>query len=244
MPSLTCFNLRFTPSWLTILLSSLFMLLFIRLGYWQIQRADEKRGMIQAELAQAAKEPLPWDAQQRQPNQYQRIKLKGHFLSHLFLLDNQHQQHQFGYDALSPLLLADDTVILIDRGWLLGDSKRLQFPKIHIPKELVRLQGSVYFPSKNNWLLGANIEIKNNRLAIIENIDTQLISHILQKKVYPFIMRLDKHEANGFVREWTIVSMPVQRHLAYAFQWFAMSFSILVLFIALNLKRHNEQTIP
>ncbi len=243
MPSLTCFNLRFTPSWLTIIATTLFMTLFIRLGYWQMQRAAEKRSMIQAEHIQATKDPVLWNAQQRPPNQYQRIKLIGHFLSNVFLLDNQHQQHQFGYDVLSPLLLTDGSILLVDRGWLLGDSTRLRFPKVHTPKEFVYPQGSVYFPSKNNWLLGSNVEIKNKYLAIIENIDTQLISQILQKKVYPFIMRLDKQAENGFVREWPIVSMPAERHLAYAFQWLAMAFAILILFIALNLKRANEQAI-
>jgi surfeit locus 1 family protein len=62
----------------------------------------------------------------------------------------------------------------------------------------------------------------------------------LQKKVYPFIIRLDKQDAYGFVREWAIVSMPPQRHFAYAAQWFAMAGVILILFVALNVKRYEK----
>lgn len=87
------------------------------------------------------------------------------------------------------------------------------------------------------WILGVGLEEKENKMIIIERIDTKLVSQVLQKKVYPFIIRLDKQDAYGFVREWAIVSMPPQRHIAYALQWFAMALVILIIFVALNLKK-------
>ncbi|WP_274544559.1 SURF1 family cytochrome oxidase biogenesis protein [Legionella oakridgensis] len=74
---------------------------------------------------------------------------------------------------------------------------------------------------------------------VIEWIDTKIISQFLHKSVYPFIIRLDKKEANGFIRAWDIVSMPPQRHYAYAFQWFAIALVIFVLFISLNSKKRT-----
>ncbi|WP_019216188.1 SURF1 family cytochrome oxidase biogenesis protein [Legionella tunisiensis] len=62
----------------------------------------------------------------------------------------------------------------------------------------------------------------------------------MHKSVYPFIIRLDKSEADSYVREWAVVAMPPERHYAYALQWFAIAFVILILFIALNLKKTNE----
>ena len=50
-------------------------------------------------------------------------------------------------------------------------------------------------------------------------------------------MRLSTDESSGFVREWAIVSMPPVRHVGYAVQWFAMALAILILFIALNVKK-------
>ncbi|MDI1352426.1 MAG: SURF1 family protein, partial [bacterium] len=81
---------------------------------------------------------------------------------------------------------------------------------------------------------------KGQKTTIVESLDPKLVHQILQKKVYPFIIRLDKQDANGFVREWAIVSMPPQRHLAYAVQWFAMAFVILIIFVALNLKNEKK----
>jgi len=237
MPSLTCFNVRFTPNWLMIILATLFIGLFLHLGFWQIQRASEKEKMVAAEQALAKREPVKWEAGEKLPKQYQRIVLKGHYLNNMFLLDNQHHLHQFGYDVLSPLILDDGSVVMVDRGWVAGDRASHSFPGIEIPDGLIKLHGSAYFPSKKQWVLGPSIEEKENKIIILEIIDSKLLSQVLQKKVYPFIIRLDKNDAYGFVREWAIVSMPPQRHFGYALQWFAMALVILILFVSLNLKK-------
>lgn len=241
MPSLTCFNFRFTPNWLMIVLATLFISLFIRLGFWQIQRSDEKAKMIAAEESLAKQEPVQWGEGLILPKQYQRVKVKGAYLPNIFLLDNQHHQHQFGYDVISPLQLSNGAVVLVNRGWVPGDSTRRSFPETQIPDGTTNLQGSAYFPGKNQWVLGPGIEKKERGIIILELLDTNLVSQLLQKKVYPFIIRLDKQDAYGFVREWAIVSMPPQRHLAYALQWFAMALVILIIFVALNLKKENNE---
>lgn len=242
MLSLTCFKFRFTPSWLMLTLTIVFFSLFVRLGFWQIQRADEKKKMIVAQKNQEVQKPLPWTKSQKRPIQYERIILKGTYLPQIFLLDNQHYQHQFGYDVLSPFELVDGVLIMIDRGWVPGEMTRQIVPNIKIPNGLVTLQGSVYFPNKNQWVLGPALERKGNKTVILERLDTELISQVLQKTVSPFIIRLDKQDTNGFVREWATVSMPPQRHLAYALQWFVMALVVLILFVALNLKKKNEET--
>lgn len=242
MPSLTCFKLRFTPTWSMLILAIVFISLFVRLGFWQIQRANEKTQMIVAQKTQEKQKPVQWTKKQKLPLQYERIVLKGNYLSQVFLLDNQHHQHQFGYDVLSPIELSDGSVIMVDRGWVPGEMTRRVFPNIQTPKGLVKMQGSAYFPSKNQWVLGPVLEGKANKMIILERVDEQLISQILQKTVSPFIIRLDKQDTNGFVREWETVSMPPQRHLAYALQWFVMALVVLIIFVALNLKKKNEET--
>ncbi len=240
MPSVTCFKIRFTPSWLMIFLTLVVVSLFVYLGFWQIQRGAQKEKMVLAEAAMAKQEPILWDGQHQLPLQYQRIKVKGHYQSDIFLLDNQHQQHQFGYDVLSPLILNNEQVILVDRGWIAGDNTRRNFPTINTPHTEIQLQGRVYFPSNKQWVLGPNVEKKNTDLTILESLDTKTVSQILQKRVYPFIIRLDKREEHGFVRQWAIVSMPPERHLAYAWQWFAMAMVVFIIFVALNLKKDEK----
>lgn len=241
MPSVLFFKFRFTPSWKMLLITALFFALFLWLGLWQIHRSEEKLQMINA---QKKRENLPviyWDVKKKLPLQYQRIGLQGIYLPQTFLLDNQHHRHQFGYHVLTPFVLADDAVVMIDRGWIPGDVTRRVFPDIQIPSGFMKLEGTVYFPSINRWIFGPESEEKANKTVILERINQQLLSQILQKEVYPFIIRLDKQDTHGFVREWETVSMPPQRHLAYALQWFAMAFAVLIIFIALNLKKKDEE---
>ena len=240
MFSLTGFNVRFTPRWQMSLLALLAILFLSRLGFWQLQRAAEKKQMLLAHQVLAKQAPILWQPRNKLPLQYQPITVQGHFLSTVMLLDNQHYQHQFGYHVISPLILADGHVILIDRGWLAGDVTRQTLPKSRMPTGVIKLVGSAYYPSEKNWLLGQLIEKEQAESVVIELIDTKLIGQFLHKSVYPFIIRLGQHEADGYVREWAIVSMPPQRHYAYALQWFAMALVILILFIALNITTKKE----
>lgn len=240
MPSVTVFKYRFTPSWTMILLTTIFSIFFTQLGFWQIHRADEKQKMITAQEIMTHEAPVNWDRDQSSPQQYQSIRTQGQYLPQVFLLDNQHYQHQYGYQVISPLLLSSGEVLLVDRGWMAGDISRKNFPKVEIPANPLSVSGSVYFPSEKQWVLGPEMEKKGRNLFILERLDAKIVKQVLQKKVYPFIIRLDRNDPNGFIREWKIVSMPPQRHIAYAVQWFAMAFVILILFIALNLKKYEK----
>lgn len=243
MPSVPFFKFRFTPSWIMLFLTLFFIGLFLRLGFWQLHRAEEKKQMLAAYAGQENLDPVSWDASQKLPLQYTPIKISGTYLPQIFLLDNQHYQHQFGYNVLSPLELTDGSIMMIDRGWIPGDITRRVFPEIKTPANLIQLNGIAYFPSKGQWVLGQEYEKKDDNLIILERLEPQLLSQLLQKEVYPFIIRLDKQNTHGFVREWETVSMPPQRHWAYALQWFAMAGVLLIIFVALNLKKTNENTV-
>lgn len=234
---LTRFNALFKPRWAMTILALLAIAFFMRLGFWQLERASEKKQMMAALTGFSQQKASNWSSGNPLPAQYQPIQVQGHFLRTMLLLDNQHYQHQFGYDVVSPLVLADGHVVLIDRGWVAGDVTRRIFPDIETPSGFIQLTGSAYYSSEKNWLLGQALEKKKANLAIVELLDTHLISQFLHKSVYPFIIRLGKPAANGYVREWAVVAMPPERHYGYALQWFAMALVIFILFIALNLKK-------
>lgn len=242
MPSLPCFNRHFTPKWQMTLLTTIAVALLTFLGHWQLQRAGEKKGMIASVAAAARQQALDWSANQPLPKQYQALSVSGRYLPRILLLDNQYHAHQIGYDVLTPMLLDTGQVILIDRGWVKADQDRRQLPEISHPVRPLRLSGQAYYPSEKLWVLGELIEKKTPKTTLIEKIDTKIISQLLHKSVYPFIIRLDKSEADGYVRDWAVVSMPPERHKAYALQWFAMAFVLIVLFITLNLKKTDEKS--
>ncbi len=237
MTSLTRFSVRFTLSWRRSLFAFLSIMLLLCLGFWQLQRADEKKQMLSAHAHLAEQPSRLWVSNGQAPNQYQPIHVRGQFLSTILLLDNQHYRHQFGYHVVSPLQLENGKLILVDRGWLLGDITRQRLPIIKTPVGRVMVRGSAYYPSKNNWNSGPLIEKEQADSVVIETIDTKLISQFLHKPIYPFIIRLGPHEAAGYIRDWSIVAMPPERHYGYAVQWFAMAFVVFIIFITLTFKK-------
>jgi surfeit locus 1 family protein len=240
MPGLICFNRRFAPKWQITIIALLAIAFLTYLGFWQLQRAHEKKEMLARDASFAKRAPLQWSEVLANPQQYQSITVKGRYLPVVLLLDNQHHLHQFGYHVLTPLQISTDKVILIDRGFIAGDSDRNKLPDVFFPPEPLKLKGQVYYPGANSMALGQVLEKKAANLAIVESIDTKIISQFLQKSVYPFIIRLHKAVPYGYLREWAVVSMPPERHNAYALQWFAMALVVLVLFISLNTKKIDE----
>jgi surfeit locus 1 family protein len=235
--SVTRFRYTFTPSFRMMILSLLGMIIFTLLGFWQLHRAAEKKYIISAQQQAHRQLPTHWSYHASLPQQHARIIVEGHFLKQLFFLDNQHEQHQFGYHVISPFMLTNQHIILVDRGWVQGELTRTSLPIIETPNQHIELQGSAYYPSSKQWTLGQVFENKEPGIAIMERLDTKLTSQFLHKSVYPFIIRLDKDAPHGYQRVWRIINMPPERHLAYAFQWFAMSLVVLILFITLNLKK-------
>lgn len=236
MFSLTFFGVTFTFSWRMFLCAFVAILILMGLGHWQVMRAHEKKALLLQAQQKAAYSPVFWQGAVL-PEHYQSLRVQGTYLPQVFLLDNQHHAHQFGYDVLSALVLNNGAVVLVDRGWLKSDATRQVLPPVFIPKGSQKITGYAYYPSHKQWVLGTAIEPKTNQITVIEIIDTKLISKILHKSVYPFIIRLHSTEANGYVRQWPLVSMSPSRHIAYAIQWYAMAAIVLGLFIGLNVKK-------
>jgi surfeit locus 1 family protein len=238
MPGFSSFNKHLAGKLLWLLLTLIGIAFLSSLGFWQLHRAEEKKIILQKEAQQATIAPVLWESGQELPLQYVRIALTGTYLPDIFLLDNQHgKNHQFGFHVISPLLLPDETVVLIDRGFVTGSPLRQTFPVIHTPSETLTVQGIAWYPHLLPWTMGPLYEKKQAGLTIVEHIDTKMISGLLQKPIYPFIMRLHKAEKYGFEREWVLVSMQPERHQAYALQWFAMAVVLLFIYVGLNFRK-------
>ena len=58
----------------------------------------------------------------------------------------------------------------------------------------------------------------------------------LGQPLYPGVLLLDPVAADGFRRDWQPAGMTPERHVGYAVQWFALSLTLLVLYVVVNLK--------
>ena len=66
------------------------------------------------------------------------------------------------------------------------------------------------------------------------------LEQALQRRLASRILLLDPEVDDGFERVWTQhAEFGPDRHIAYAVQWFALAATMLIVYLALNLKRRQ-----
>lgn len=240
MHLLTRLAKQFTQNIGLSLLSFSFILLFLCLANWQFHRANEKKQLIKTYEMRQQQAPRLWKPQDPLPLAYEPITLQGHFLSQFILLDNQHENHAFGYHVLTPFLLSDHSIVLVNRGFI--PKERIQWTRADLGIQpldtLHEISGTVYFPSKQ-WILGPVLEKKMPKWMIVERLDLDLIQknlaqnfkQVLHKSTYPFIIRLTETSSAALSTHWTIIASTPERHIGYAIQWIGLAMVTLFLYI-------------
>ena len=229
------------PSWIILIATVVGVFCLSSLGVWQLQRAEEKKQILQNYELQRNNtlQSIRLPVTQPEKLRYQRTQLQGRYISSKqFVLDNQVHDHQVGYNILTPFKIIDtDFIVLVDRGWLPIGHSREQLPEIHVDENLRTITGQIYAPFGEPYTLG---EVDNRGTKwprLIQFLDFAALSQRLELTLQPFTLRLDNDQQDGFLREWKIFAFSAERHIAYAVQWFALAFTLIIIFIILHLPR-------
>jgi len=248
----------FSPKLIPTLATIILVPLLASLGLWQLDRADQKREIDKGVMQAQAMEALDLNTYVKKGNIkeasfskdfYRTASLSGHYdTDHQYLLDNRTYKGQAGYHVLTPFLL-DDTnqSVLINRGWITYQGTRENIPDITISKNTISIEGVMKKQGRAIVLNNANnIEkLETSYPKLIQSIQLSKLSKDLTIKntvekngeLLPIIIELDKADETGFIRDWQPYYGSIDKHNAYALQWFAFSGILLFLFIKLNTKR-------
>lgn len=216
----------------------LFLPLTIALGFWQLDRAEEKRLIIQE---QADRELLPAldnnELASATDLHLRRFDLLVEFdPERYFLLDNRVNRGRPGYEVLNLARLdSQNRLVMINRGWVAADLDRSQLPQIDIPLGPTEVQGYVYSPDTNYFMLG-DPSWTGTWPERIVYADAETIAARLRdgESLLRYQLRLAEDDASAFLAEWRLVNQQPGRHLGYAVQWFLMAIALLVLGIFAN----------
>ncbi len=208
-----------------------FMVLFIFLGSWQIHRYHYKKDLLNSYHQHHETNPKHFRTAVKQVSDFQHINVEGNYLNELtMLIQNRPYKGKIGFEVLTPLQIPGESkLLLINRGWIpsLEGSTAPPIPKIEGKQTL---KGYIKF-NEHQFILGQNIYYPNAKPLIIQKIDYPEISRILGQDFYPFLLRLDPGEPHGFVRDWIISTMPPERHMGYAVQWFVLALMVIIAYI-------------
>jgi cytochrome oxidase assembly protein ShyY1 len=238
------------PSWWAILLTAAGALLFIRLGIWQLHRADFKEALLRryAASASAPKQDFAKVAEMPPADGFPRVQVSGRYLvDRLYLLDNPQHDERGGVEVFAPFVVRDQAqpLLLVDLGFLPGNGTA-QVPQLPpLPTGEVSLEGLYVPPPPLGFEMGGNALARQTqwpKSSIF--LDPAEVAGDLGRPLYPRVLALDADPASIYVRVHTLdfSSMPPARHRAYAFQWFSFAIAAVVILLVLNRKRKPRES--
>lgn len=230
-------------SWFALALTAGGIALFVRLGFWQLDRADQAQALLDAFAAgpKSAAQELAAIATNPPVERFPRVRARGHFVADRgYLRDEQLHSGRVGVEAYAPFAIEGvAALLLVDRGWIAWERASAARPLLPaLPQGDMELSG-LYAPFPGSGLRVGYDASKQVAAwpKLTLSIDHDAIAMDLQQPLLPRVLLLDADPASGFERSWTPNLMPPQRHQAYAFQWFALAAAALGLFVLRHLKK-------
>lgn len=238
-------TLRF--NWAMAVFVVLTMAGLVRLGIWQLERAQEKIELHNDLLEMAKQAPdaiehIPlagreYDAIQLQNRQ---VVLTGRYLNEqsIFLIYQTYQE-QLGFEVITPLRLTHrDEIVLVSRGWTGANSYealRDNLPKIDGEQQVL---AQIYVPRAAEAERGTGVDALEAGSVtwplLIRHLNTKEMQALFDSPLFPYVVRLNEKQAGVLVRHWPAVSVDTGRNFSYALQWFAMAIALGVVALLLS----------
>ena len=234
--------------WLLALLVSA---LFCRLGFWQLDRMHQKQAMldaVHAVLAQRHALPLATAADARRTRDYDWSAGRGHFVdTPALLLDNQSRDEHAGvraYRVFQPAA-SGASPLLVELGWLPLPGDRT-LPAVPRPVGVVEVAGLLAPPPSAGLARGVAVPQANGTLLAVALDLPTLRERLRQPALAARVLKLDPALPLGYARDLDILpnTLPPQRHLGYAVQWFGLALAVLVTALVVTFHKFRSRPKP
>lgn len=239
------FRARLIPSLVTAIL----LPIFIALALWQLDRADFKYELrkLRQENSQKAETDLFSSDRDAQQMLNRKVRVNGRYLpDRTLLLVNRKYRGQPGYLLYTPMRLGDGVAtVLIARGWLRQSDGQL--PPWPQPAPLSgTIHGRVDVIPSVGIQLGEPDEGYRQWPKVVSYLTHDWLQGVLDGEVLPYVVKLRSDVDDGLIRDWPAFSqgqerMPPEKHTSYAVQWFALTITLALLYLMLNLKKSDSE---
>lgn len=210
---------------------------FVRLGFWQLDRLEEKKErnrVIAARSDGPAVDVLDVDLDL---GEYQHVRARGHFdTDGEVLIRNRAYRGTTGQHVVTPFVLTTGRAVLVNRGWI-GIEDEPPPP----PASEVVIEG-VLLATQTRGSVGPR-DPAEGELDVLNRIDVARLQQQLPYELLPLHLQLQSP-----VPPDGDLPLPVEPpardegpHLSYAFQWFLFSGVVLVGYPLLMRRRARDQ---
>ncbi len=217
------------------------LVLLISLGFWQLDRANEKRA-IENQIARAnsGDAELINSVEFLKEKEYYHVRLKGVYINDKqFIYDNQIVDQISGYYVLTPFVLRGaSNAILINRGFIPWNGRRDKLADIDVGAKLTEVKVQISKPVRR-------MELEESKTTgefpvLIQALDLDEMSNTASLDLASVIGLLSPESDSGFVRQWEPYTGSIERHVGYAIQWFLMALVLAFIGIRLAMKHRKN----
>jgi surfeit locus 1 family protein len=222
-------------------------------GIWQLNRAQSKIALAANLLARQQMPILSANASALilEVASERRMIARGKYIPEAAIwLDNRPRpipsagsnSSQSGFYLMMPMQLAGhDQILWVNRGWApRNNENRESLPPVKTPSNVVNIEGVVFAHPGKVFALGEDkAPIDTGKPRIEQNFDLSAEGKLRGWAQSPFILReVDTGNDDGLLREWAPLTTGVDRHYAYAFQWFALAVSGFLFWLITGLRQY------
>ena len=230
---------RFRPGIPATLFTAFFLPLLLALGAWQLDRAGHKQALFDDFAAGGEAVALHGRSGGLETmRRYAPVQATGQYLAdRQFLLDNMVEGGLAGYRVLTPLLLEDGRALLVDRGWVPRDFSAVALPDIAVDEAERTIAGLLDSLPRPGIALDSPVEPGWPKVVQFPSLDE--LSDALGLELVPGLVLLDPAAPDGYRRNWRPSDFGPERHVGYAFQWFALAVTLVILYLAWSFRKSD-----
>jgi surfeit locus 1 family protein len=212
----------------------------VSMGLWQLSRAEYKDNLLdkigeRRDFQPVSITELPHDEADRL---FLPVNVRGTFdTRHQFLYDNRIKSGKAGYHVYTPLRLQTGDSILVNRGWVPQGKTRQDLPKLPASLTAVEFSGLIDKVPSKGFVLSEKLHEEISWPMVLQYIDTEQLERILGYSLMPVVIWMDDNTGDIFQHELPVLSLDSSKNKGYVFQWFAMGFTLLIIYIVLNIKK-------
>jgi surfeit locus 1 family protein len=222
--------MRSLKAWLILFAALAGVAVTLSLGFWQWGRAQQKLGLAASIEARRALPPLDERALAGEPAAlaHRQVVLHGRWMpEHTVFLDNRQMAGRQGFYVVTPLRLPSGTAVLVQRGWAPRDfADRTRLPPVQTPAGDVVVRGRLAPPPAKLYEFQAG-----DAGAIRQNLDLARFGAELRMPLAAVSVVQLGAPSEGLLREWPQAASGADKNYGYAFQWWALSVLISVLYV-------------
>ncbi|MCG8346664.1 MAG: SURF1 family protein [Chloroflexales bacterium] len=228
------------------------LLMFIRLGFWQLSRLEERRAHNDATIAALAQPPVTLTGAPVDPDNlhFRNVQVTGTYDNAAsVVLRNQTLEGVPGLHLLTPLrIVGSDQAIIVDRGWIPEDQRQPEDLAAYAIDGEVTVEGIAFRAQTRPDALLAPMDLplpNETRIDAWMRVDIAKMQQQMPDPLLPIFVEQAADPAaplDILPRPEPLAALDEGPHLGYAIQWFTFTGILIIVYTVLirqELKRNS-----